>query len=622
MSTQKKCSTLLVGLLAALSALFVGSGTALANVAPATAAAVVTASETVQVTWAEPTGAIGYLVVPVTSVNGTTTELTALEVQKAAGQSGHLFENLSNGTSYAFRVRAVYSGGVSDFRSTNSVTPAGPPSQPTGVSITPGDGQLVVSWSPVVNNGSPLQGYTVALLLGNTVSQTVTVSATSTTFTNLVNETTYQVRITATNGVGSTASELQSGTPTVGVAPPTGVEAVGGIGSVNLLWIPPVQTGGEVIDSYTIEITAPAAATRSVAGSASTYSWTGLTAGTQYTFRIKTINALNAQSAWSVTVQATPTSAGGGGGGVGGGTPADSEAAAPAGRVGGADRFQTSSLISQRFFSPGVSVVYLATGSGFADALAGGPATQGDGPMLLVTKTAIPSSTAAELDRLNPGRIVVLGGESVVSAAVLEAARSYTTGSVTRIGGADRYATAVQLSAATFSPGVEVAFIATGSGFADALAAGPAALGDGPVLLATRDAIPSSTAAELDRLNPGRIVVLGGESVVSAAVLEAARSYTMGTVTRIGGADRYATAVQLSAATFARGVSTVFIATGADFADALSAGPVGAPVLLARATCVPRIVIDEINRLNPTTVTVLGGMSVLSTAVRNLTPCA
>ncbi|HSG85871.1 MAG TPA: N-acetylmuramoyl-L-alanine amidase, partial [Candidatus Limnocylindrales bacterium] len=49
------------------------------------------------------------------------------------------------------------------------------------------------------------------------------------------------------------------------------------------------------------------------------------------------------------------------------------------------------------------------------------------------------------------------------------------TGSVSRLAGADRYATAVEISKATFpSPPVPVAYVATGSDFPDALAGGPA----------------------------------------------------------------------------------------------------------------------------------------------------
>ncbi|HZM73849.1 MAG TPA: cell wall-binding repeat-containing protein, partial [Candidatus Polarisedimenticolia bacterium] len=50
---------------------------------------------------------------------------------------------------------------------------------------------------------------------------------------------------------------------------------------------------------------------------------------------------------------------------------------------------------------------------------------------------------------------------------------------VTRLAGADRYATAVAISAASYGPGVPVAYITSGLGFADALAGAPVAGRDG-----------------------------------------------------------------------------------------------------------------------------------------------
>ncbi len=97
-----------------------------------------------------------------------------------------------------------------------------------------------------------------------------------------------------------------------------------------------------------------------------------------------------------------------------------------------------------------------------------------------------------------------------------------TTGTVARLAGGDRYATAAAVSAAAFAPGVPVAYVATGAGFPDALAGGPAAADQGgPLLLVARDSVPPATAAELGRLRPGRIVVLGGSSVVSDGVAAA-----------------------------------------------------------------------------------------------------
>jgi spore germination protein YaaH len=194
---------------------------------------------------------------------------------------------------------------------------------------------------------------------------------------------------------------------------------------------------------------------------------------------------------------------------------------------------------------------------------------------------------------------------------------------VTRIGGADRYAGAANLSAASFAPGVPVAYLATGQNFPDALALGPVAGRDGgPILLLTRDTIPSPTAAELSRLAPGRIVVLGGSGSVSDAVLAGLGAYTSGGVTRIGGADRYAGAANLSAASFpADGPATVYVVTGLNYPDGLSAGPVAArargPILLVATDSLPAAVATELRRLNPSQVIIVGGTASVSSAVQN-----
>jgi putative cell wall-binding protein len=191
--------------------------------------------------------------------------------------------------------------------------------------------------------------------------------------------------------------------------------------------------------------------------------------------------------------------------------------------------------------------------------------------------------------------------------------------SVTRIGGGDRYATAADVSAATFAPGVAAAFVATGTVFPDALAAGPVAarLG-GPVLLTLPGSLPASTAAELARLRPQRIYVLGSSGAVSDAVVAQLHSYSS-VVTRLGGADRYETATIISHAFFSPGPSAVFVATGANFPDALSGGAAAAlmhgPMLLVRDSAIPAATASEIQRLHPAHVYVLGSAGVVSDAV-------
>ena len=200
-------------------------------------------------------------------------------------------------------------------------------------------------------------------------------------------------------------------------------------------------------------------------------------------------------------------------------------------RRAGSDRYGTAAAISAAVFDPGVPVVYVATGQNYPDAIAGGPAAAAEGgPVLLVRSGSIPSVTAAELNRLKPARIVVLGGTSTVSAGVANALAGYASGTVSRRAGSDRYGTAAAISAAVFDPGVPVVYVATGQNYPDAIAGGPAAAAEGgPVLLVRSGSIPSVTAAELNRLKPARIVVLGGTSTVSAGVANALAGYASGT---------------------------------------------------------------------------------------------
>ena len=140
--------------------------------------------------------------------------------------------------------------------------------------------------------------------------------------------------------------------------------------------------------------------------------------------------------------------------------------------------------------------------------------------MLLTRATEVPASLATELARLQPARIVVLGGPAVVSDAVLGALVPYaTSGSVTRLWGADRYETAAAVSAATTPAPASALFVATGRNFPDALVSAPAAASSGGgMLLVPGGATSSSVRTEAARLAPARLVLLGGPGVVTDRV--------------------------------------------------------------------------------------------------------
>jgi putative cell wall-binding protein len=193
---------------------------------------------------------------------------------------------------------------------------------------------------------------------------------------------------------------------------------------------------------------------------------------------------------------------------------------------------------------------------------------------------------------------------------------------VIRRAGASRYDTAAAVATNEYSPHVDVAYVATGLNFPDALAgAGAAGHNQGPILLVTPNLpIPTGTAAALSFLQPDQIVVLGGTGVVSEAVKAQLGNYSP-SVIRIAGASRYATAAAISAATYTPGVEEVLIATGTNFPDALAgaavAGKQGDPLLLVTPTSIPGPTATELIRLHPHRITILGGTGAVSAAVSN-----
>jgi putative cell wall-binding protein len=287
-------------------------------------------------------------------------------------------------------------------------------------------------------------------------------------------------------------------------------------------------------------------------------------------------------------------------------------------RIAGSDRFDTSARISAATFPGGVEVVFIATGRNFPDALVGAAVAAGFGaPILLVETTGLPPPIVTELTRLQPDTIVILGGEGAVGPGV--AATLATYGTVVRIAGENRYATAAAISEYGFPDGTDTVFLATATGFVDALAGGPAAAAAGaPILLVAPDSVPAVVGEEIVRLGASQLILLGGPAAVSPDVEAALGAY--GTVTRLAGNDRYATAAAISAYAFPAGAAGVFIAVGTAYPDALAgaaaAGHLGEPLLVVRGGAVPDVITNEIVRLGPSAITVLGGPSAVSLTVQ------
>lgn len=237
-------------------------------------------------------------------------------------------------------------------------------------------------------------------------------------------------------------------------------------------------------------------------------------------------------------------------------------------------------------------VVLVASGQDFPDALSGGAlAAYYGGPLLLTRKDGLPGATQKALVELDPDYIVVLGGTSAVSNRVVTQLGRYVPAQsrVVRYGGQDRYEVSATIARDIFGAGFgRRAYVAVGTNWPDGLAGGAAAGQDwAPLLLTRKDGVPGVVMQTLTRAQPEEIVLLGGDSAVSATVVNQLRA--VAPVVRVKGADRYVVAANAAGLHPSRFGAT--IASGENWPDALAgsayAGLVGDKMLLVRATGVP-----------------------------------
>ena len=257
-------------------------------------------------------------------------------------------------------------------------------------------------------------------------------------------------------------------------------------------------------------------------------------------------------------------------------------------RLDGTDRYQVAVSVSGRLSDQhSIPVVYLVSGESSAEAALAAPIAAAEGGALLYTQpNSLPAAVADELVRLSPGRVEVVGSVSSVARSVVDRVSTLLGSStVERVAGNAPPETAAALSARAFPATADVVFIASSDVYFDALAAASAAANlKAPVLLVGRTALPSATGRELTRLRPGRVIVVGGPSSVSDAVLGGIKAIVAATE-RVSGPDRYATAAALARRFFPT-AAAVLVAPGSAEVGALAAIPLaaitGAPILFTQ----------------------------------------
>ncbi len=231
-------------------------------------------------------------------------------------------------------------------------------------------------------------------------------------------------------------------------------------------------------------------------------------------------------------------------------------------RLSGIDRYETSSKIALNGWSQSDYAV-LALGEDYPDALCAAPlAEKYKAPILLTKTNSIPTSTLATIKQLQVKNIFIVGGTGVISKAVQERLTELGV-TTTRLAGKTRYDTAIAVAKQLGN--VSQIAIVTGEDYSDALSIAPIAASlNMPIIIVEHNSIPQSVTDYVASQKIAKTYVVGkGTSINNVAGLP--------NVIEINGSDKYARNISIiNAFKSSSDFSTIYLATGENFADALT----------------------------------------------------
>ncbi|NLM03849.1 MAG: N-acetylmuramoyl-L-alanine amidase, partial [Clostridiales bacterium] len=247
----------------------------------------------------------------------------------------------------------------------------------------------------------------------------------------------------------------------------------------------------------------------------------------------------------------------------------------------GKDRYETSALISAKTFKSSETVI-LVNGTASADGLTISPiASYLKAPILLVRDNSIPKEIANEINRLKATKVIIAGGEGVVSNKVVNDIKSLGISDIKRLGGKDRYETSFEIMKYIDSNLYDVTNIVVGNGLAEAdmmSVSSFAGRDNMPIVLTKKDSINSNAYNWLKSENIENSYIIGGTGVVSDSLLNKIDLISNSNVknNRLGGYDRYETNAKIISKFSTGDTNIIYMTKGLTLIDALSAAPVSA----------------------------------------------
>ena len=243
-------------------------------------------------------------------------------------------------------------------------------------------------------------------------------------------------------------------------------------------------------------------------------------------------------------------------------------------RYAGSDRVATAISASRANFSH-ASTVVIARADLYPDALAAAPlAGKVGGPVLLSPPGGATSTLIAEIRRLGATIAYLIGDTTALSAQVDADVAATGVTTIVRIGGTTRYDTAALIAERVGGTSV---YVVRGDDWTDAAAVSAlAAFQHRPVLLTPATALSPAVSNAITALHATSATIVGGTSAVSTPAEHALN--VMGvTTTRLAGTDRWATSAAVASSAVAAGMTgPPWLASGANWPDAISAGPAAA----------------------------------------------